>query len=230
MALTVVIPLLLALVAKSTRSEGFIKAVAYMLTLLLSGNFFAHYLYHWQSHDLTLEKSLPIQLCDAALVATLAALLTRNQHCFDLAYFWGLGGTLQAIITPNLGSDFPSFIFISFFITHSGIVIGVFFMIFAMHLRPYPISLFWVVFWSEIYLLFTLLINRWIGGNYGFLSHKPRGVSLLSFLSDWHSLYILEMNLIAVVLFLILYLPFFLMDRVSRLRGFSLESRRSVDY
>ena len=44
--------------------------------------------------------ALPMQLCDWALVATVIALTLRRQTCFELAYFWGLAGTVQALITP----------------------------------------------------------------------------------------------------------------------------------
>jgi len=39
--------------------------------------------------------------------------------------FLGNCGTLQAVLTPNLHLVFPRFAFISFFTSHSGIIIGV---------------------------------------------------------------------------------------------------------
>jgi hypothetical integral membrane protein (TIGR02206 family) len=136
------------------------------------------------------------------------ALITRRLRWYEPAYFWGLGGTLQAIITPNLDCGFPAFRWISFFITHSGIVAGVLFMTAAMGLRPRPISLARVLLWSEVYLACALAVNALAGANYGFLSRKPDGPSLLDYLSQTHTWYVLEMNLLAIVFFAILYLPF----------------------
>ena len=51
--------------------------------------------------------------------------------------------------------------------------------------------------WSEVYLVVALVVDQVTGVNYGFLLHKPEAVSLLSLLSDWRPLYILQINLVA---------------------------------
>lgn len=211
LALTVAIPLLLAWLAHRLRSENFIRGVSWSFALLLAVNFTA-YFFHHPTH------LLPMQLCDWALFATVGALLTRNLYWFEPAYFWGLGGTLQALITPNLDCGFPSFRCLNFFGIHSGIVAGVLFLIFGAGLRPHPISLLRIFLWSEIYLASALTVNKFTGTNYGFLSSKPEGASLLDYFSDQALLYVLEVNLAAVGLFLILYLPFFAFDQMSKLQ------------
>ena len=57
-----------------------------------------------REHDGDWTLSLPMHLCDWAVAAVVLALLTRRQTAFELAYFWGLAGTLQAILTPDLGA------------------------------------------------------------------------------------------------------------------------------
>ena len=54
---------------------------------------------------LTAREALPMQLCDWALIAVVGALLWRSQTCFELGYFWGLCGTLQALFTPAISRD-----------------------------------------------------------------------------------------------------------------------------
>jgi len=71
---------------------------------------------------------LPLQLCDWAMAVIIVALWTGNRRWLEVAYFWGIGGTLQAIITPNLRYGFPDLRFISFFVAHSGIIIGIVFL------------------------------------------------------------------------------------------------------
>jgi hypothetical protein len=73
----------------------------------------------------TLQHALPLQLCDWALFAVAAALLFRSSLAFDLAYFWGLAGTLQALFTPAVGSDLALWRLAGFFGLHAGIVISV---------------------------------------------------------------------------------------------------------
>ena len=38
---------------------------------------------------------MPLHLCHLALFVCVAACITQSQRAFDVAYFWGLGGTLQ---------------------------------------------------------------------------------------------------------------------------------------
>ena len=64
-----------------------------------------------------------------------------------------------------------------------------------------------VVLWSETYAALALLANAATGANYGFLSQRPETASLLDFFSDTHWLYILQINLTALLFFLILDLP-----------------------
>jgi len=69
--------------------------------------------------------------------------------------------------------------------------------------------------WSEVYLGAALVVNGLTGANYGFLSHRPFGKSLLDYLSDSHWLYIVEMNLLAAVFYLVLYSPWAIGDLIQ---------------
>jgi hypothetical integral membrane protein (TIGR02206 family) len=141
---------------------------------------------------------------------------TGSQHWFEVAYFWGIGGTLQAILTPNLRYGFPDWRFISFFTSHSGIIVGVIFLMLTRHYRPYPMSIVRVWLWSELYFVVTLVIDLLTGVNYGFLLHKPEALSILSFLSDSWRLYLLQMHGVALLFFLMLYAPFAVFDVTKR--------------
>jgi len=59
--------------------------------------------------------SLPLQLCDWVLIACLVTLIRPNHLAAEIAYFWGLGGTLQAVLTPDMTQGFPSWRFLQFF-------------------------------------------------------------------------------------------------------------------
>jgi hypothetical integral membrane protein (TIGR02206 family) len=226
--LTFATPFILAWIAKRRPSGRFTAATAWCIAGFLVANAIAQWVYHLATGQMNTQRAMPMQLCDWALVATVVALLTRRQRWYEPAYFWGLGGTLQAIITPNLDCGFPTFRWISFFITHSGIVAGVLFMTGAMNLRPRPISMLRVLFWSEVYLACALAVNTLTGANYGFLSRKPDGPSLLDCLSQSHALYVLEMNLLAIVFFAILYLPFAAWDAWNALRPDNPVSNRPI--
>ena len=160
------------------------------------------------------QQILPLQLCDWGMVVVIVAMLSGNQRWFEVAYFWGIGGTLQAVLTPNLPYGFPDFRFFSFFISHSGNIAGVVFLMLVHKYRPYPMAIVRVFLWTELYFVITVMADAYTGYNYGFLLHKPEAFSLLSFLSDWRPLYLIQMHGLALVFFIVLYLPFAIVDLV----------------
>jgi len=165
------------------------------------------------------RQMLPMQMCDWGIVVVIVAMWTGHQRWFEVAYFWGIGGTLQAVLTPNLRYGFPDWRFISFFTSHCGIIVGVVFLMLTRRYRPSPMSIVRVWLWSEFYFAVTLVVDLLTGFNYGFLLHKPEAFSILSFLSDSWALYLLQMHGVALLFFLVLYLPFAIVDLIQRGRS-----------
>jgi hypothetical integral membrane protein (TIGR02206 family) len=213
--LTITTPFLLATIARTRRLERTI--IAAIVTVLIVN--YVGYLIFIRAHGMTnwLEM-LPLQMCDWAMVVVIVALWTGNARWFEVAYFWGIGGTLQAVLTPNLPYGFPDLRFFSFFISHSTIIVGVVFLMIAQRLRPYPMSIVRVWLWSELYFVVTFVADQLTGFNYGFLLHKPEEFSLLSLLADWRPLYLLQMHGLALLFFLVLYIPFAIVDLVKKRR------------
>ena len=137
--------------------------------------------------------------------------------CFELAYFWGLSGTVQALITPA-GDTSTIWRILAFFVIHSVIPAGVLWLMFEFKMRPQRGAFLRVVLWSEVYLLAALFVNRAADANYGFLTHRPPTRSLLDFFSDTPWLYVLQINLTGLLFFLALDLPWqFVRRRDARL-------------
>ncbi len=203
-------PFVLApLARRSRRAEWIIAAI---LSALLFGNYLAYLAQSRSFGALNWTQMLPLQLCDWALLVVVVASWTHRQRWFEVAYFWGLGGTLQALLTPNLAFGFPDFRFISFFLAHGVIVIGVVLLILVHRLRPTARSIARVFAWTELYFVIAFATDWFTGVNYGFLLHKPEAKTLLNFLSDDRILYLVQMHLLAFGFFAALYLPFFLYD------------------
>jgi hypothetical integral membrane protein (TIGR02206 family) len=213
--LTVGLPLLFWATAQGPSRRGYRAGIRYTLSLLLFANWICYEVNRAGVGQFDIAHAAPMQLCDWAMFAVIAALMTLRRGAYEVAYFWGLAGTFQAILTPNLKEGFPSPWFISFFVAHCGIVVGVLYLTLVEPLRPRPWSIVRALLWSEVYLAVALLVNQWTGANYGFLSHRPFGKSLLDYLSDNHILYIVEMNLLAVAFYLLLYTPFWIKDTVQ---------------
>lgn len=165
--------------------------------------------------DLNLENSLPIQLCDVAAFAGVLALWKRYPLACELVYFFGLAGTLQGLITPNLQQEFPHVRFFSFFLTHCSVVIVALYVVLGLRVRPRA--------WSVGRMLVCILswaaavgvINAVLHTNYGFLCSKPPVASLMDALGPW-PWYIAALVGLATLFFSILDLPFMVMRLRSR--------------
>ena len=213
-------PLLLWFLSRHLDSVKFSKCICWFLALAMLSAKIGTTIAVWrEGKNFTADYALPMHLCDWALVATVFALVLRWQLCFELAYFWGLAGTAQALITPAL--DSPDFwrIF-AFFTVHSGIPASVLWLIFDFKMRPQRGAMRRVVLCSQVYLVVALAVNAVTGGNYGFLSGRPSVHSMLDLFSGTHWLYVLQIDLTGLLFFLILDLPW----QIARWR----ESHRSA--
>ncbi|PZR74950.1 MAG: TIGR02206 family membrane protein [Chthoniobacterales bacterium] len=210
--LTLALPFILAAFVRKARWPRWERVIGQLLAVLLLVNYLGYEIYLASTVGLTWEKALPFQLCDWAMIAILVALLTGRERWLEVAYFWGIGGTLQAIITPDLKYAFPDIRFLSFFIGHCGIVIGIAFLMIVRGFRPHFRSIVRTFAWSELYFVLTIVVDLLTGVNYGYLLHKPEAASLLSYLSDQRVIYILQMHLLALVFYLVLYSPFAVYD------------------
>jgi hypothetical integral membrane protein (TIGR02206 family) len=160
---------------------------------------------------LTPDNALPLNLCDWAEIALIVALLTRHQFAYELGYFWGLGGTLQGVLTPTTYWDFPDPQFIFFFIQHGGVVAALLYLTLGTRMRPTPRSLPRVMAASFAYAGAAALVDWLAGVNYGFLRAKPAGQNLLTLMSPW-PWYIPELVAAGMGFILLYYAPFALAD------------------
>ncbi|WP_197969803.1 TIGR02206 family membrane protein [Mesobacillus harenae] len=176
------------------------------------GLFLLEALYHYwllQGEAWELAYSLPFQLCSISLILALALLAGNSNLLFQMVYFIGISGAIQALITPELFLGFPHFRYWQFFITHMLIIWSSLFYISAKGFRPTQRGL-WISFgWLNLFAGMAYLVNIWTGGNYMFLAFKPVNPSLLDYLGPYPA-YILVLEVMALILFYLLYLPFFL--------------------
>jgi hypothetical integral membrane protein (TIGR02206 family) len=177
------IPAVLAVLVRTLHADD--RAVRWTFAAMLIGNWVFWYGLFWQRGWLTWGDALPMNLCDWANIATIAALLRPNQKSYELAYFWTLAGTLQGLMTPDTPYDFPEARFIIFSIFHAGLIAAVLYLTFGTRLRPYLSSLPRIIMWSLIYAAVAGAVDYALGTNYGFLRAKPDHVSLFDFMPDW---------------------------------------------
>src|SRR5438105_9506619 len=179
--LTIGLPFFLAFTVHRTKSRRLERSICFAISALLIINYVAYLIVARQFGITQWYKSLPLQLCDWAMFVIIVALWTGNRRWLEIAYFWGIGGTLQALITPNLRFGFPDLRFISFFVAHSGSIIGIVFLMLIYGFRPSAIGVVRTFLWTELYFVVAFTVDLITGETYGFLLHKPEAASLLNF-------------------------------------------------
>lgn len=153
-------------------------------------------------------EHLPLHLCDVTLIFVIVALVTRRQFFYEFAFFYGLGGTLQALLTPDLQADFPTHPFVKFFVSHGGIIVGIVFLSLVFAMRPSRGCVPRMILAGTVYMAAVGCFDWLTGSNYGYLCHKPQGASLFDVLGPW-PWYLVSVWFLGVVLILVFYAPFF---------------------
>ena len=218
MALTVIVPAGLAGACGRGRRGRTTRAICWAMAGMLVVNeivTYTHSIIVYGVEDF-LADDLPLHLCGVAAYMTAYVLVRpRRQLLYELALFWGLAGTVQAIITPNISAGFPSFAFVRFFITHCGIVAGVLYATWGLRMRPRARGVLYAWLIANAMAAAVGAINWLAGWNYMFLCAKPGGAAGDSpfFLAGW-PWYLLVLEPVALLMFALFYAPFPIADRL----------------
>lgn len=192
------------------------RAIAYSLALLLAAQELASLVYRVVGYGLPLELSLPIQLCDLAVFLAIWVLLTADRRGFQPLYFWGLAGTLQAAVTPDLPVGFPHPGYVLFFLGHGVTLVAVFFCAFAYDLRPTLRGALATLLATNLWaFLVAAPVNAILGTNYLFLCAKPAQATLIDHLGPW-PWYLLALEGVALASFLAYWAPWAIAGRLGR--------------
>ncbi|MDA8782726.1 TIGR02206 family membrane protein [Porticoccaceae bacterium] len=155
-----------------------------------------------------IEVDLPLSICN--LFAFIAPLLfwNPNRRRLEVIYFLVMSGTFQAMLTPDLYADFPSYGFFKYWIVHGGLVILVLHHVLSFNLLPEPRGMLRAFVWLNVYLLSLVLINLWLNANYFYMMEKPLNPSILDYFGPW-PIYIFTAEVLALAFFAVAYVPIF---------------------
>lgn len=160
----------------------------------------------------TVQTLLPLHLCSILIWLSAVMLLTENYTIYEFVYFMGIGGALQALLTPDAGIyGFPHYRFFEVLVSHGALVTSGVYMTVVEGFRPVPRSLVRVFVGSNLYMALVGIVNTVLGSNYLFVARKPETASLLDVLPPW-PWYIPVLELIGLVTMALLYAPFALYD------------------
>ncbi|WP_026566584.1 YwaF family protein [Bacillus sp. UNC41MFS5] len=153
------------------------------------------------------SHAFPLELCSISLILTVILLLTTKKIIYEILLFTALLGASQALLTPSLNYDFPHFRFFHFFYTHLMEIWVPLYFTWAKGYRPTIWSVLKLCIFLNVLMPIIMLINKLVGGNYMFLSHKPDSASLLDVLGPY-PWYILSLEGLLIGLSLIVWLIF----------------------
>ena len=157
--------------------------------------------------DFNYQEDLPLHLCSLLAILIPSLSLTKKFLYFEIYFFLILAGTFQSIITPD-EYNYLNFSFFRYWFVHAGLIIFMLFAVFIYKMRP-TIRSVWKSFLAmQVYLLFTYVVNYFLGSNYFYTNRKPKAATLLDFFGEWPQ-YIFVVELLTIPFFLLIYAPFY---------------------
>lgn len=160
---------------------------------------------------------LPISVCGWCVIFSSYMLLCKSQALFDICYFWLLSGSIFALITPTVISyTGPTrYRYYQFWAEHLLGYVAVFYMIFVHKMRPNKKSFVKAYVALIVLAGIAYCANQIIGpgANYLFMAKPEDTPSILDILPPNFALRLFIMALAVTALFVLAYLPWYLMDR-----------------
>lgn len=173
------------------------------------------HLYKVSLGNYNIATDLPLYLC--SFIALLIPVFTyyRKFWMFEILLFWVIAGTTQGVVTPDIPEGFPAFDYFRYWVVHSGLLIIIFYAIFVFKMKPKFKSVFKSFFALQLYIVFMIAVNYFLNANYFYLNEKPQSATLLDYFGQW-PLYIIVVQLIIIPYFLLIYLPFYWVERKQK--------------
>ena len=155
----------------------------------------------------SVQYNLPLHLCEIGCFVLAVALWWRVQFAFEVAYFWGVGGTLPGLFTPSIPGHFPDAVYFQYYAEHGLVVLGALYLVFVLRLRPAKGAVRRVFTATAIYALAVWFIDLATNGNYLFLRYLPPTKTALDYMGPW-PWYLVTGTVLAIVVMNLLYMPF----------------------
>ena len=163
-------------------------------------------------------RALPLHVCDITSLLAGIVLLYPRRSLRALLYFWGIGMSLQAIVTPEIAFEPDTMWFWIFWMSHAGIIAIAIYDIVARGFRPTWADFRLSVLAGLVYLAVVLAINIALGFNYGYVGNaRPGEASIIDFLGHWPQRVVLMVALV-IGLMALLMAPWHFARRLTKTR------------
>ena len=161
-------------------------------------------------------EHLPIGVCAWSVIFCSFMLIGKSQKLFDIVYFWVLGCSVFALLTPTvLTYCGPTrFRYYQFWLEHTLTYVAVFYMIFVHNMRPVFRSYIRSAAALAAMVIFAAWVNSMIpGANYLYMARPESAPSILDILPPNYALRIAVMMAAIAAMFGLAYLPWYLKDK-----------------
>ena len=163
------------------------------------------------------KLGLPLHLCDFSSASIILYLITKKRAFFLFAFFAGFSGAGMAILTPDSTYAFPDIHYVRHMIGHAMILLGVTYAMIVDGQRPFIKDVHRVLFVLSMFLVVIYIINYLLGppANYWYVAEKPPGLNVTSLMRD-EPYHMVDIYLLAVLVCYLIYLPYFIQDKVKQ--------------
>lgn len=195
------------------KHEDYLRIALAVILWFSDASYFWHKIYLGVAEP---ANHLPVTVCGWAALMSALMLLTKKKGLFEVAYFFVLAGSINALITPAVIMDNgpTHFRYYQFWMEHTTIFVAVFYMIFVWGYKINLKSMFKSFAVLLVLALLAIYVNQAIdGANYLFLATTEAGDSALNFLPTNLGLRMLIMGAIVGTLYFLAYLPWMFINK-----------------
>lgn len=210
--ITFVIGLIAIVWAKYKLNEKQQITLIFLISLVPFVGYLFNLIFPIYEGTFSIKEHLPIHICRFISIACPFIILYKNRFWLGIFYFWILAGTINANITPDVQYGFPHWSYFNYWMVHSVLIIVPIYYLIVFRLKIEFKDLknaFWV---ANGFLVITFFLNIILDSNYMYSKAKPESASILDYMGPW-PIYLVSTQLLALFLFSILYLPFFIKSK-----------------
>jgi len=126
----------------------------YLFAAILWINEIGWHIWHIYWDEWTIQTMLPLHLCSVLVWIGALGLVTKKYSIYEFLYFMGIGGALQALLTPDVGIyGFPHYHYFQTFISHGLILTSTIYLTVIEGMRPTWKSIWRVFAGMNVYSL-----------------------------------------------------------------------------
>lgn len=190
----------------TTRFRAAARRVRFTIGFVLAANEIAWYAFRYAQEGLRFPEGLPLELCDIVVWLAVFACFRTNATATEFVYFAGMGGSIMALLSPDLWAPLASYPTVYFFLGHGGVAIAASVLVFGGQVRLRRWAALHVFVALNLYAAAIGTFNLYFHTNYFYLCDKPESRSILDWFGPW-PVYIGVAELFALGMFAVMAVP-----------------------